>query len=127
MGWHRRLSLRGRLDHAQGRLLDVAPATGARGLGLGERHASAMRPTVQVVGPGRIGREVARFAEAFGARTMFAGRGDDLDALLADADIVSVNCPSTAETHHLFDAARFARMKPTAVLVNTARGPIVDE
>src|SRR5207244_5069629 len=49
MGRHRRLSLRGRLDHAQGRLLDVAPATGARGLGLGERHASAMRPTVHLV------------------------------------------------------------------------------
>ncbi len=83
--------------------------------------------TLLVVGPGRIGREVARLAEAFGARAVFAGRSDDLDALLADADIVSVNCPSTAETHHLFDAARLARMKPTAVLVNTARGPIVDE
>jgi len=83
--------------------------------------------TLLVVGPGRIGREVARLAEAFGARTTFAARGDDLDTLLADADIVSINCPSTAETHHLFDAARLARMKPTAVLVNTARGPIVDE
>jgi glyoxylate reductase len=83
--------------------------------------------TLLVVGPGRIGREVARLAEAFGARAVFAGRSDDLDALLADADIVSINCPSTAETHHLFDAARLARMKPTAVLVNTARGPIVDE
>jgi glyoxylate reductase len=80
-----------------------------------------------VVGPGRIGREVARLAEAFGAGVTFAGRGDDLDALLADADVVSINCPSTPETRHLFDAARLARMKPTAVLVNTARGPIVDE
>ncbi len=80
-----------------------------------------------VVGPGRIGREVARLAEAFGARIVFAGRGDDLDALLVDADVVSINCPSTSETHHLFDAARLARMRPTAVLVNTARGPIVDE
>ncbi len=80
-----------------------------------------------VVGPGRIGREVARLAEAFGATAVFAGRNDDLDALLADADVVSINCPSTPETHHLFDAARLARMKPTAVLVNTARGPIVDE
>jgi glyoxylate reductase len=80
-----------------------------------------------VVGPGRIGREVARLAEAFGARIVFAGRGDDLDALLADADVVSINCPSTSETHHLLDAARLARMRPTAVIVNTARGPIVDE
>jgi glyoxylate reductase len=80
-----------------------------------------------VVGPGRIGREVARLAEAFGARASFAGRNDDLDVLLADADVVSINCPSTPETRHLFDARRLARMKNTAVLVNTARGPIVDE
>jgi glyoxylate reductase len=80
-----------------------------------------------VVGPGRIGREVARLAEAFGARAVFAGRTDDLDALLGEADVVSVNCPSTPETHHLFDAKRLRRMKPSAVLINTARGPIVDE
>jgi len=80
-----------------------------------------------VVGPGRIGREVARLAEPFGARATFAGRGDDLDALLGNADVVSINCPSTPETRHLFDAERLARMKPSAVLVNTARGPIVDE
>ena len=80
-----------------------------------------------VVGPGRIGRDVGRLAEAFGARVTFAGRDDDLDALLPAADIVSINCPSTPETRHLFDAARLARMKPTAVLINTARGPIVDE
>ena len=80
-----------------------------------------------MVGPGRIGREVGRLAEAFGARVRFAGRADDLDAALATADIVSLNCPSTPETRHLFDAARLARMKPSAVLVNTARGPIVDE
>jgi lactate dehydrogenase-like 2-hydroxyacid dehydrogenase len=77
--------------------------------------------TLLVVGPGRIGREVARLAEAFGARTTFAARGDDLDTLLADADIVSINCPSTAETHHLFDAARLARMKPTAMNVRWSR------
>jgi len=83
--------------------------------------------SVLVVGPGRIGREVGRLADAFGARVSYAGRHDDLDALLADADVVSINCPSTTETRHLFDAARLARMKPPAVLVNTARGPIVDE
>jgi lactate dehydrogenase-like 2-hydroxyacid dehydrogenase len=83
--------------------------------------------TLLVVGPGRIGREVARLGEAFGMRVSLAGRDDDLDALLPDADVVSINCPSTPETRHLFDADRLARMKPTAVLVNTARGPIVDE
>ena len=80
-----------------------------------------------VVGPGRIGRETASLAEAFGARVAFARRGDDLDRLLADADVVSLHVPLTAETRHLIDAARLARMKPAAVLVNTARGPIVDE
>jgi lactate dehydrogenase-like 2-hydroxyacid dehydrogenase len=83
--------------------------------------------TFLVVGPGRIGSEVARLAEAFGAHVLLAGRRDDLDALVADADVVSVNCPLTEETRHLFDARRLALMKPTAVLVNTARGPIVDE
>jgi glyoxylate reductase len=80
-----------------------------------------------VVGPGRIGREVGRLAEAFGAVVSYAGRNDDLDELLPGADIVSINCPSTSETRHLFDAARLTRMKPSAILVNTARGPIVDE
>jgi len=82
---------------------------------------------VGIVGPGRIGRETARLVEAFGARTMFAGRGDPLDELLGAADLVSLHCPLTDETHHLIDAAALAAMRPSAVLVNTARGPIVDE
>jgi len=80
-----------------------------------------------VVGPGRIGRATARLAEAFGAVPAFAARGDDLLALLPAADVVSLHCPLTPETRHLIDAAALAAMKPTAVLVNTARGPIVDE
>jgi glyoxylate reductase len=51
----------------------------------------------------------------------------ELDDLLAEADVVSIHCALTDETHHLFDAERFKAMKDTAVLVNTARGPIVDE
>jgi glyoxylate reductase len=82
---------------------------------------------VGIVGPGRIGRETARLVEAFGARTLFAGRGDDLGALLTVADVVSLHCPLTPETHHLIDAAALAAMKPSAVLVNAARGPVVDE
>jgi glyoxylate reductase len=82
---------------------------------------------VGIVGPGRIGRETARLVEALGARTLFAGRGDDLGALLAVADVVSLHCPLTPETHHLIDAAALATMKPSAVLVNAARGPVVDE
>jgi len=79
-----------------------------------------------VVGPGRVGRETARLAEAFGATAIYAGR-EDLDTLLGTADIVSLHCPLTDETHHLIDAAALAKMRPTAVLVNTARGPVVDE
>jgi glyoxylate reductase len=51
----------------------------------------------------------------------------ELEELLATSDVVSVNCPYNAETHHLIDAAALERMKTTAFLVNTARGPIVDE
>ena len=83
--------------------------------------------TVGIVGAGRIGRETARLAEAFGAQTIFAGRDDPLDELLADADVVSLHCPLTSDTRHLIDERALAAMKPTAVLVNTARGPIVDE
>jgi len=83
--------------------------------------------TLGIVGPGRIGRETARLAEAFGAAPIYAGRADPLPELLARADIVSLHCPLTPETHHLIDADALARMRPAAVLVNTARGPIVDE
>jgi glyoxylate reductase len=82
---------------------------------------------VLVVGPGRIGRRVAELAQAHGARTTFAGRGDDLLALLPDADIVTLHCPLTPDTEHLIDAGALAAMKPTAILVNTARGRIVNE
>jgi glyoxylate reductase len=80
-----------------------------------------------VVGPGRIGRRTAELAEALGARASFAGRDDDLRAALAEADVVSLHCPLTPETRHLVDGEAFAAMRPTAVLVNTARGPVVDE
>ncbi len=80
-----------------------------------------------VVGPGRIGRRVAELAETFGARPTFAGRNDDLLAKLASADVVSIHTPHTPQTHHLIDAVALEAMKPTAVLVNTARGKIVDE
>jgi lactate dehydrogenase-like 2-hydroxyacid dehydrogenase len=80
-----------------------------------------------VVGPGRIGRRVAELAEAHGAHVSFAGRDNDLRAALEAADVVSLHCPLTPETRHLVDADALASMKPTAVLVNTARGQVVDE
>jgi lactate dehydrogenase-like 2-hydroxyacid dehydrogenase len=80
-----------------------------------------------VVGPGRIGRRVAELAVAHGARATFAGRDDDLHAALGAADVVTLHCPLTPETRHLIDTEALAAMKPTTVLVNTARGPVVDE
>jgi glyoxylate reductase len=91
---------------------------------LGERLEGK---TVLIVGSGRIGRETARLVEAFGAAAVLAGRDADLDALLSEADIVSLHVPLTAETRHLIDARRLGLMKPGAVLINTARGPVVDE
>jgi glyoxylate reductase len=80
-----------------------------------------------IVGPGRIGRETARLASAFGARATFAGRNDHLHALLGGADVVSLHVPLTDQTRHMIDAAALAAMRSSAVLVNVARGPVVDE
>jgi glyoxylate reductase len=88
--------------------------------------------TLGVVGLGRIGREVARLAGAFGMRIVHTrGSGPyeelPLEQLLAEADVVTIHAPLTAETHHLIGAGELGLMKPSAVLVNVARGPIVDE
>ena len=83
--------------------------------------------TVAIVGPGRIGRETARLADAHGASVLLVGRGDSLHAALGVADVVSLHVPATPETRHLIDADALRAMKTTAVLVNTARGTIVDE
>jgi glyoxylate reductase len=80
-----------------------------------------------IVGRGRIGSATARLAEALGAAPLLAGRGDPLEELLRTADVVSLHVPLTRETRHLIDAKALELMRPTAVLVNTARGPIVDE
>jgi glyoxylate reductase len=83
--------------------------------------------TLTIVGPGRIGRETARLASAFGARVEWVGRDDDLIAAIAGADVVSIHCPLLPETRHLIDETVLRHMQRSAVLVNTARGPIVDE
>jgi glyoxylate reductase len=82
---------------------------------------------VLVVGPGRIGRRVGELAEAHGATAMYAGRDADLHALLGQADVVTLHCPLTPQTRHLVDAGALAAMKPSGILVNTARGAVVDE
>ncbi len=80
-----------------------------------------------VVGFGRIGRAVAERAAAFGMEVEPVHRDDDLHAALARADVVTLHCPLTPSTHHLIGAAALGAMKPTAILVNTARGGIVDQ
>lgn len=88
-----------------------------------------------LVGYGRIGAAVARRAAGFGLVVRHHTRRDtgqpgwtgDLDELLGEADFVSLHLPLTPESHHLFDEARFRRMKRSAVFVNTSRGAIVDE
>jgi lactate dehydrogenase-like 2-hydroxyacid dehydrogenase len=91
--------------------------------------------TLGIVGYGRIGRAVARRAAGFGMEVLHHTRSDtgitgwvtELDDLLPRCDIVSLHVPLHEETRGLIDARRLALMKPSAVLVNTARGPIVDE
>jgi glyoxylate reductase len=129
----------------------------ARRVAEGDRFLRARRPwiwgpefflgfevhgrTLGLIGLGRIGRAVARRAAGFGMPVLYTARHRlppereaelgvawrELDQLLAEADFVSVHTGLSPATRHLLDAERLARMKPTAVLVNTARGPIVDE
>lgn len=89
-----------------------------------------------VVGFGAIGKRVAAIAQALGmqvlvhTRTPLAHAGvefTDLDSLFERSDVVTLHCPLSDETRHLVNAARLARMKPDAYLINTSRGPLIDE
>lgn len=80
-----------------------------------------------IIGLGRIGQAVAHRARAFGCEVTGVRRGEPLDDLLATSDIISIHAPLSRETHHLIDAAALAKMKRGAYLVNTSRGPLVDE
>jgi glyoxylate reductase len=95
-----------------------------------------------IVGMGRIGQAVARRAKAFGLQIHYHNRKpvhpdieheleatywESLDQMLARMDIVSINCPHTPATYHLLSARRLKLMKPSAYIVNTARGEVIDE
>ena len=90
-----------------------------------------------IIGLGKIGRKVAEIAKVFGCRVIFysaSGKNDttdfervDFDTLLAESDILSLHCPLTDRTQNLMNAEAFAKMKNTAILINVARGPVVDE
>lgn len=103
--------------------------------------SSLQGKTLGVVGMGGIGQATARRAKAFGMEVVYQSRSEidpataaelgarrvELDELLAISDVVSLHCPYGPNTHHLIGAEQLAAMKPEAYLVNTARGPIVDE
>jgi phosphoglycerate dehydrogenase-like enzyme len=101
---------------------------------LGETVRDIGACTVGLVGYGNIAKQVAGIVAAMGATVLHTSTGDDglpgwrpLPELLGASDIVSLHLPLTADTDGLLGAAALARMKPSAVLVNTSRGPIVDE
>lgn len=87
--------------------------------------------TLGIVGLGRIGRAVARRSEGFDMTVLHTSRGGEgavsLDELLERADYVSLHCPLTPDTRHLINERTLAQMRPTANLINTSRGPIVDQ
>ncbi|WP_284982131.1 D-glycerate dehydrogenase [Arthrobacter sp. efr-133-TYG-118] len=103
--------------------------------------SSLQSKTLGVVGMGGIGQATARRAKAFGMEIVYQSRSEidpaiaaelgarrvDLDELLAVSDVVSLHCPYGPATHHLIGAEQLAAMKSSAYLVNTARGPIIDE
>jgi glyoxylate reductase len=95
-----------------------------------------------ILGMGRIGQAVAHRARAFGLEIVYHNRHRlplavenmlgaryeaNLDAMIEQADILSLHCPASTETHHILDADRIARMKPDAYVINTARGELIDE
>lgn len=95
-----------------------------------------------IVGMGRIGQALARRARAFGMQVHYHNRKavsprieeelgatywDDLDQMLSRMDLISLNCPATKDTHHLLDARRLGLFQPHAILINTARGDLIDE
>jgi glyoxylate reductase len=95
-----------------------------------------------IVGMGRIGQALARRARAFGLQVHYHNRKpvsdliaeelgatywDDLDQMLSRMDIISLNCPATPQTRHLLNAERLARLQPHAIVVNTARGELIEE
>ncbi|MGH2949928.1 MAG: 2-hydroxyacid dehydrogenase [Solirubrobacteraceae bacterium] len=95
----------------------------------GDLGADLAGATLGIVGRGRIGQAVARRAEGFGMEVIHSSRSSGIprEELLERADFVSLHTPLTAETRHMVDAGFLARMKETALLVNTSRGGVVDQ
>lgn len=109
--------------------------------GMGQLGIRVHGKTLGIIGMGAIGEAVARRAKGFGMEIIYSNRGrkpeveatlgarfcETRDELLAEADIISLNCDLNPATHHIIDAAAFDKMKPGAVLINAGRGPLIDE
>lgn len=120
------------------RLMRAGAFTGwAPNLLLGQQIVGA---TLGVIGAGRIGEAFAMMSQGFHMRVLYTGhhpnarmerelgaRQVELDELLAQSDYISLHVPLTAENHHLLGDAQFDKMKKNAILINTARGPVIDE
>lgn len=133
------ISVARRLNHG-GRTLRAGKWEGwAPSTMLGHRLAGK---TLGIIGMGRIGQAVAHRARAFGLNVLYNSRHrlpealetmfgasfePDLDRLVAEADILTLHCPATPETHHMIDTRRIGLMKPHAYIVNTARGQLIEE
>jgi glycerate dehydrogenase len=92
--------------------------------------------TLGIIGYGTLGHETAKLAHALGMQVQYTSRSNkaadfskpvDMETLLRTSDIISCHCPLTPDTRHLLDASAFNKMKPGAIIINTARGDIVDE
>ncbi len=104
--------------------------------GMGRFMGDTLRGrTLGIIGCGRIGTRVAQIAKALGMRVIGVSRHEvpadvaescDLPTLLATADVISLHCPATPETHHLLNEDAFAAMRDGAVVINTARGAVID-
>lgn len=99
-----------------------------------------MNLTMGIVGMGNIGKAVARIAQSMGMKVMAVSsrpaeelsqigieKATDYESLFRLSDVISLHCPLTEDTYHLANAERLSLMKPTAILINTGRGPLVDE
>ena len=133
LAWALILSCSRRLKRAEGFVRDGKFNGFSPGLFLG---LPLERCTLGIVGMGKIGQAVAKRGEAFGMKVQYhtrtptsylSGQAVSFEELIATSDVVSIHCPLTPVTQHLFDGDALKLMKPTAVLVNTARGPIIDE
>lgn len=133
------LSLARKLTMCQNAMASGELAPARRAVGSGQRLSTT---TLGLVGFGRSAVHMARRARGFGMRVLATRRNKnastaeadalgvtmtDLDTILAESDYVSLHLPLSSDTYHLIDAAALAKMKPTAILINTSRGKLVDE